>query len=55
MTSLLEKAKELNKPPRNCMKTKEEFEKVIKDTITRYTEIIFGADIRICMTCLEEL
>ena len=37
------------------MKTKEEFEKVIKDTITRYTEIIFGADIPICMTCLEEL
>ena len=55
MTSFLEKAKELNKPPRNCMKTKEEFEKVIKDTITRYTEIIFGADIPICMTCLEEL
>ena len=34
-TSLLEKAKELNIPRRDCMKTKKELEKAIKDTITR--------------------
>ena len=43
-TSLLELAKKLNTPRRNCMKTKEELEKAIKDTITKYKEIIFGPD-----------
>ena len=54
-TSLLEKAKELNIPRRNCMKTKEKLEKAIKDTIIRYKVIIFGADSPTCMTCLDEL
>ena len=42
--SLLEIAKRLNIPRRNCMKTKEELEEAIKDTIKRYKEIIFGSD-----------
>ena len=37
---LLELAKKLNIPLRNCMKTKEELEEAIKDTITGYKEII---------------
>ena len=53
-TSLLELAKKLNIPCRNCMKTKEELEKVIKYTITKYKEIIFGPDTPVCMMCLDE-
>ena len=37
------------------MKTKEELEEAIKDTITKYKEIIFGADSPVCMTWLGEL
>ena len=54
-TSLLELAKMLNIPCRNCMKTKEELEKAIKDTITKYKEIIFGPDSPVCVACLNEL
>ena len=54
-TFLLEKAKELNLPRRNCMETKEELEKAIKDNITKYKENIFGPDTPVCMTCLHEL
>ena len=54
-TSLLELAKKLNIPRRNCMKTKEELEKATRDTITKYKEIIFGADTPACMTCFNEL
>ena len=54
-TSLLEPAKKLNIPRRNCMKTKEELEKATRDTIAKYKEIIFGADTPACMTCLNEL
>ena len=54
-TLLLELAKKLNIPRPNCMKTKEELEEAIKDTITKYKEIIFGADSLVCMTCLGEL
>ena len=54
-TSLLELAKKLNIPRRNCMKTKEELEEAIKDTITKYKEIIFGPDSPVCMACLNEL
>ena len=54
-SSLLEKLKDLNIPYRNCMKTKEEFGKATKDTITKYKKIIFDADIPVCMTCLDEL
>ena len=54
-TSLLELAKKLNIPCRNCMKTKEELEEAIKDTITEYKEIIFGSDTPVCMACLDEL
>ena len=42
-------------PHRNWMKTREELEETIKDTITRYKEIIFGSDTRTCMACLYEL
>ena len=54
-TSLLELAKKLNIPRRNCMKTKEELEEAIKDTIKGYKEIIFGSDTPVCMACLDEL
>ena len=38
------------------MKTREELEEGIKDTITRYKEIIFNSDTHPpCMTCLDEL
>ena len=53
--SLLELAKKLNIPRRNCMKTKEELEEAIKDTIKGYKEIIFGSDTPACMACLDEL
>ena len=54
-TSLLELAKKLNIPRRNCMKTKEELEQAIKDTIKGSKEIIFGSDTPACMACLDEL
>ena len=53
--SLSELAKKLNIPRRNCMKTKEELEEAIKDTITGYKKIIFGSDTPACMACLDEL
>ena len=53
--SLLELARKLNIPRRNCMKTKEELEEAIKDTIIRYKEIIFDSDTPGCMVCLDEL
>ena len=53
--SLLELAKKLNIPHRNCMKTKEKLEEAIKDTIKVYKEIIFGSDTLVCMVCLDEL
>ena len=53
-TSLLELAKKLNIPRRNCMKTKEELEEAIKDTIKGYKKIIFGSDTPVCMVCLGE-
>ena len=37
------------------MKTKEELKEAIKDTITGYKEIIFGADTPFYMACLDEL
>ena len=37
------------------MKTKEELEEAIKDTIIRYKEIIFDSDTPGCMVCLDEL
>ena len=42
-TSLLELAKKLNIPRRNCMKTKEEPEEAIKGTIAGYKKNIFGS------------
>ena len=54
-TSLLELAKKLNIPRQNCMKTKAELEEAIKDTITRYKEIIFDSDVPACIACLGEL
>ena len=54
-TSLLGLAKKLNIPRRNCMKTKEELEEAIKDTIKGYKEIIFGSDTPACVACLDEL
>ena len=37
------------------MKTKKELEEAIKDTITRYKEIIFGSYTPACMACLDQL
>ena len=37
------------------MKTKEDLEEAIKETITKYKEIIFGSDTPTCMQCLDEL
>ena len=37
------------------MKTKEELEETIKDTITWYKGIIFGSDTPACMACLDEI
>ena len=37
------------------MKTDEELEKAIKNTIIKYKEIIFGANSPACMACLDEL
>ena len=54
-TSLLELAKKLNIPHRNSMETKEELEEALKDTITRYKEIIFGSDTPTRVACLDEL
>ena len=54
-TSLLEHAKKLNIPRRNCMKTKEELEEATKDSITKCKEIIFGPDCPAYMACLNEL
>ena len=54
-TSLLELAKKLNIPRRNCMKTKEELEEAIKETIKEYKEVIFSLDTPVCMACLNEL
>ena len=53
--SLLELSTMLNIPRRNCMKTKQELEEAIKDTITKYKEIIFGPGTSVCMACLDEL
>ena len=41
-------------PRQNCMKTKEDLEQAIKDTITKYKEILFGPDTPVCMRCLDE-
>ena len=54
-TSLLELTKNLNISRRNCMKTKEELEEAIKDTIKGYKEIIFGSDTPVFVVCLDEL
>ena len=54
-TPLLEFAKKLNIPRRNCMKTKEDLEEAIKDTIKGYKEIIFDSSTPTCMACLDEL
>ena len=37
------------------MKTKEELEEAIKDTITMYKEILFGSDTPFCIACLDEI
>ena len=54
-TSMLELAKKLNIPRRNCMKAKEELEETIKYTIRGYKEIVFGSDTPACIACLDEL
>ena len=54
-TSVLELAKKLNIPRRNCVKTREELEEAIKYTIKGYKEIIFGSDTPVCMAYLDEL
>ena len=37
------------------MKTKEELEEAMRDSITEYKKIIFGSDTPACMACLDEL
>ena len=37
------------------MKTKEELQEAIKNTIRMYKEIIFSSDTPACMACLDEL
>ena len=37
------------------MKTKEELEEAIKDTMAVYKKIIFGSDTAVCIACLYEL
>ena len=54
-TSFLELAKKLNIPHRNCMKTREELEEAIRETITNCKEIIFGSDTTTCTAFLDEL
>ena len=54
-TSLLGLAKKLNTPRLNCMKTKEELEEAIKDTIKGYKEIISSTGTPACMVSLDEL
>ena len=54
-TSLLELAKKLNIPRRNCTKKKEELEEATKDIIKGYKEIIFSPDTLLCMACLDQL
>ena len=53
-TSLLGLAKKLNILRRNCIKTKEELEEAIKDTIKGYKEIISSTGTPACMACLDE-
>ena len=53
--SQLELARKLNIPRRNCMKTKEELEEAVKDTIKNYNEVIFSADSPVCMAYLDKL
>ena len=52
---MLKKAKELNIPRRNFMKTKYDLEKAIKDTIINCKEIIFDVDSPIFIKYLDEL
>ena len=51
-TSLLEFAKTLII---TSVKTKEELEEAIKDTIKGYNHIIIGSDAPICVACLDKL
>ena len=37
------------------MKTKEELEEAIKDTMAMHKKIIFGSDTAVCIACLYEL
>ena len=37
------------------MKTKEELEEAIKDTITMYKENFFSSDTPVCIACLDKL
>ena len=46
---ILQEAKELNIPHRNCMKTKQELEKAIVDTQRMYNYNIIGNDTHICI------
>ena len=55
LPKLLQEAKELNIPYRNCMKTKQELEKAIIETQRTYKYIIFGNDTPTCAECLNEL
>ena len=55
LSKLLEEAKELNMPRRNCMKAKQELQKAIAETQLKYKDIFFGNDASIYTQCLNQL
>ena len=53
--TLLEEANKLNMPGQTCMKTKEDLEKAIKDTMSKYKESIFSVDSPLYTEYLNEI
>ena len=47
-------SKKVEHTPSKLYERKEELEKAIKDSITKYKEIIFGPYTPVCMICLDE-
>ena len=51
----IKKSKGVKYTPSKLYENKKKLEEAIKDTITKYKEIIFGPDSPVCMACLNEL
>ena len=51
---MLWKTKKLNITCRNCMKTNQDLQKYINNTIIKYKETMFATDSPICIKCLDE-